>query len=139
MEIKVTRHATKDGATIGTLSVGGVPSCFSLEDAVREVVGLSVESWKIPGETAIPRGTYTVLVTFSPHFKMDLPLLVGVPGYAGVRIHPGNTAADTEGCLLVGYDEGSNTIGRSRLAFAALFDQIKRAWLFHDPITITIA
>ena len=77
--------------------------CWTLEDVVREVPGEPVEAWKIKGDTAIPRGTYAVRVTRSNRFKTDLPLLLNVPGFEGVRIHGGNTAADTEGCILVAH------------------------------------
>jgi hypothetical protein len=75
--------------------------CWTLEDVIREVPGQPVENWKIFGETAIPSGTYQALLNFSQHFQRDLPELLNVPGYAGVRIHGGNTAVDTEGCILV--------------------------------------
>ena len=77
--------------------------CWALEDVVREVPGEPVEAWKVKGQTAIPRGTYAVRVTRSNRFKTDLPLLLDVPGFAGVRLHGGNTAADTEGCILVAH------------------------------------
>ena len=77
--------------------------CWTLEDVVREVPGEPVEAWKVKGQTAIPRGTYAVRVTRSSRFKADLPLLLDVPGFAGVRLHGGNTAADTDGCILVAH------------------------------------
>ena len=77
--------------------------CWTLEDVVREVPGEPVEAWKVKGQTAIPRGTYAVRVTRSSRFKADLPILLNVPGFEGIRIHGGNTAADTEGCILVAH------------------------------------
>lgn len=77
--------------------------CWTLEDVVREVPGQPVASWKIKGRTAIPRGTYPIRVTRSNRFGVDLPLLLDVPGFEGIRIHGGNTAADTEGCILVAH------------------------------------
>jgi hypothetical protein len=65
-------------------------------------------------------GTYAVRLTMSPRFGRILPLLIDVPGFDGVRIHPGNTAADTEGCLLVGTGRTEDTITGSRDAFNAL-------------------
>lgn len=77
--------------------------CWTLEDVVREIPGQPVTAWKIKRETAIPRGTYTMCVTRSNRFGVDLPLLLDVPGFEGIRIHGGNTAADTEGCILVAH------------------------------------
>ena len=77
--------------------------CWTLEDVVREIPGQPVTAWKIKRETAIPRGTYPIRVTRSNRFGVDLPLLIDVPGFDGVRIHGGNTAADTEGCILVAH------------------------------------
>lgn len=114
--------------TIGELYIDGVKHCFTLEDAVREKPGVPVEKWKIPGKTAIPVGTYPVKVTYSPRFKWPLPLLVGVSGFSGVRIHPGNQSEDTEGCILVGMEwDGGDWIGKSRVAFTSLFERIKKS------------
>ena len=83
--------------------------CWTLEDVAREVPGEPVEAWKIPGETAIPYGTYRVIVNRSARFSAKaghdvlLPLLLGVPGFAGVRLHGGNRSGDTEGCILVAH------------------------------------
>lgn len=84
--------------TIGRLYVNGIYLCDTLEDRFRD---LGIEK-KIYGETAIPAGTYEVRVTWSPKFKRNLPLLLGVPHFEGIRIHRGNTVKDTLGCILVG-------------------------------------
>jgi Family of unknown function (DUF5675) len=98
-----SREQGQDGATYGKMYVNGTYECETLEDQVREVPGHPVKEWKISGETAIPSGTYQVLLTPSPHFGNKLmPLLVGVEDYEGVRIHPGNFVKQTEGCILVG-------------------------------------
>lgn len=130
MKIEVTRNPSDDKCTQGVMTVDGVYECFTLEDVVREE--------KIFGETAIPAGTYKVIVSFSNHFKRDLPLLVGVPNFEGVRIHPGNTAANTEGCILVGQTKGLDFIGSSKLAFDPLYAKILSAWTRHEDIWITI-
>jgi len=77
--------------TIGALACDGAFVCWVCEDAVREVPGQPVEAWKVPGKTAIPTGHYRIEVTMSARFKRLLPILVAVPGFEGVRIHPGTS------------------------------------------------
>jgi hypothetical protein len=126
VKITTKRNLLGTEATIGRLSIDGVPYCDTLEDVDRKLEG--DPDAKVYGATAIPRGTYRVEVSHSPHFGRDLPLLVDVPGYAGVRIHPGNCAADTEGCILVGRANGSaDFIRNSRAAFDPLFGMIQSA------------
>ena len=127
MNLRLVREPTTDGTTFGVLFVDGHYGCFALEDAVREQPGQPVAAWKVPGQTAIPAGRYRVIVTPSVRFQRPLPLLVDVPGFAGVRIHPGNTVADTEGCILVGADRDSARVLQSRPAFERLFEQIRTA------------
>lgn len=124
IDIFLERVHFSDDSTIGTLSYDG-QECYSLEDCVREE-DAPVEEWKIPGQTAIPAGRYQVIRTMSNRFKTVLPLLLDVEGFAGIRIHPGNTSADTEGCILLGRtaDAERDTIFKSRAAFEE-FD----AWL----------
>jgi hypothetical protein len=116
VRLQLVRHALHRNWTLGTLLIDYVPYCFTLEDADRLAVGLQ----KVRGTTAIPVGDYRVLVTHSPRFGKDLPLVDDVPGFDGVRIHSGNTAADTEGCILVGTKLGMGRVINSRLAFEPL-------------------
>lgn len=132
MELKLTRKWLTKQSTIGELTVDGKPECFVLEDHYP------TPYVKTPAKTAIPAGRYEVRITFSPRFKTDMPLLLKVPGYEGVRIHPGNTAADTEGCLLPGKFRGTDKVTMSRDAYAALFPKIKAAQAKGDKIFITI-
>ena len=127
MTLRLVREPTRNGATFGCLFVDGHFACFTLEDAVREVAGRPVSTWKVPAQTAIPSGRYRVIVTPSARFGRPLPLLVDVPGFDGVRIHPGNTIADTEGCILVGCDRDGSQVLQSRRAFEALFPRIAQA------------
>lgn len=138
MKLQLNRAPSKNGATIGVLLIDGEQICYTLEDEVREVPGLPVLEWKIPGETAIPRGEYRVRITHSPRFDRRLPLLEGVPGYTGVRIHPGNTAKDTDGCILVGTTAGDAFVGHSRDAFSHVFDMLERAEDEGQEIWITV-
>lgn len=96
MKLELRRKYLKDTYTIGQLYIDGVFFCDTLEDAVRP------DGIKINGKTAIPNGAYKVVLTLSNRFGRVLPLLIGVPGFEGVRIHSGNTEHDTEGCILVG-------------------------------------
>jgi hypothetical protein len=122
MKIEVIRPETCGvSCTIGEMYVDSEFRCFTLEDVVRPA------GEKVYGETAIPPGSYRVDITHSPHFGRDLPLLIGVHNFDGVRIHPGNTAADTKGCILVGLGKTENTITQSRLAFDSLFAEIRDA------------
>jgi len=109
MEIILQRNPQKTkGYTAGRLLIDGQPWLFTMEDEVREIDGLPVEKWKIHGETAIPRGRYRVVLTRSPRFKRVLPEVLNVPGFTGIRIHRGNTAKHTEGCILVGKADGND-------------------------------
>ncbi len=139
MKITVLRNPSHDGATVGDLFIDGSFFCHTLEDQVREIQGQPVEQWKVPGKTAIPAGTYELLITYSGRFGCEMPLIADVPGFTGIRIHCGNTSADTEGCLLVGFIEADYSIGRSRDAFNALFPRIKSALDAGENVTITIA
>lgn len=138
MKLQIVRDQTGPAGTTGTLFLNGRRECYTLEDQVREIKGQPVSAWKIPGETAIPRGIYKIEITFSPHFGRDLPLLVDVPGYEGVRIHPGNTAADTEGCILVGTTKSPGWVGQSRIAFDDLYPKIEAAFEAGEEITLEI-
>lgn len=86
--------------THGELFVDDKFFCHTLEDAIG--------TKKVYGETAIPTGIYNVVISYSNHFKRDLPELLNVPNYAGIRIHGGNTSADTLGCILVGKKSDNN-------------------------------
>jgi hypothetical protein len=118
MELQLVRFLKSERRTIGRLSIDGESFCYTLEDTVRPL------GQKVPGETAIPEGRYDIAMTYSPRFKVVLPLLLKVPGFEGVRIHAGNTEADTEGCILVGYNLDGEAISSSRLALAGLIDRL---------------
>lgn len=119
--------------TIGRLFVNDVNTCFTLEDVVRP------DGVKVFGETAIPEGTYKVIVNYSNRFQKLMPLVLDVPGFEGIRIHPGNTAADTHGCILVGTNSTGTTITNSRKAYDPLFEQIKAAFDAGEEIWLTIS
>ena len=125
MKIKLVRIAFKDTYTIGKLYVDGVYFCDTIEDkdrglddsmTVREILNK-----KVKGETAIPTGHYNIEITYSPKYKRMMPLLIGVKGYSGIRIHSGNTSKDTEGCLLVGKNTKVGMVLESRNTYQRLF------------------
>lgn len=127
MNLRLIRRWPKEKCTIGELLVDGDWACFTLEDIERLV--------KIAGETAIPVGRYRVEITHSQRFDRELPLLIDVPGFTGIRIHAGNTDADTRGCILVGRRAYDESIGESRLALDALMAKLEKA---KDPIWISV-
>lgn len=96
IKLLVKREFFAETYTIGKLYVDGVYFCDTLENPVRP------DGVKIPNETAIPYGTYEVIVNFSPKFKRILPRLLNVPMFDGILIHRGNSVKDTSGCILVG-------------------------------------
>jgi hypothetical protein len=133
LKLKLERTWCGAKCTIGTLTVDGVAECFTLEDVVRPA------GVKVYGETAIPAGTFNVVVTKSQRFGRDLPLVENVPGFEGIRIHPGNDAEDTDGCILVGRTKGVDFVGESRAAFNALFAKIQKALAAGEKVTLEIA
>jgi len=136
MKLRLERQILSDECTIGELSVDMVPECWICEDCDRHLE--DNPDAKIKGKTCIPRGTYNVVITPSARFKRDLPLLEGVKGFDGIRIHPGNSAADTEGCLLPGKGHTDKTVTESRAAFNALFAKIQQALQDGDTVTIEV-
>lgn len=131
MKLVLDRLDIKPVCAIGSLTVDGEWCCWTLEDTVRS-------GPKVPGMTAIPAGTYVIDITWSPRFARALPILLDVPNFSGVRIHPGNFAKDTEGCILPGLDRYQHSVGRSRLAFDALFVQLREARQRGEAITLEI-
>lgn len=134
MEIQVKRKIFTENSTIGELTINGVFECYTLEDKDRE---LEYGGVKVYGKTAIPKGRYNVVNSFSNRFKKYLPELLSVPQFSGVRIHQGNVAEHSEGCILVGATKGKDFIGNSRIAFDALFKKMK-AVEKKEKITIEI-
>lgn len=136
MKIQVVRDVSDDISTEGTMLVDGVFQCFTLEPVDRH---LEVNpNAKVFGQTAIPRGVYPVIIDYSNHFARNLPHILNIPNFAGVRIHPGNWAKDTEGCTLVGQTRGEDFIGSSVAAFDALFPKIEAAIAAGEPITYEV-
>ena len=123
MKLVLTRHARRADYTIGRLEdENGMKVCDTLEPTWRDYKGGEM---KIPRKSAIPEGSYRVVVTKSRRFQKYLPLLVGVPGFEGVRIHAGNTSRDTEGCILVGQNLQVGKVLWSRITLEKLMKLIE--------------
>ena len=123
MKLILTRHARRADYTIGRLEdENGMKISDTLEPTWRDYKGGEL---KIPKKSAIPEGTYRVVVTKSRRFQKYLPLLVGVPGFEGVRIHAGNTSRDTEGCILVGQNLQVGKVLWSRITLEKLVKLIE--------------
>ena len=142
MKLRLQRIARKGCYTIGKLYINGKYFSDTLEDTDR---GLSqdmpeeqLRKMKVKGQTAIPTGTYNVIITYSPKYKKPMPLLLGVPAYEGVRIHSGNTHKDTEGCILVGENKEVGKVLNSRYTFNKLFTKLQAAVDRGETITLDI-
>lgn len=127
--------------TIGSLSIDGKKFCDTLEDKVRDLNKNGVfdgDEKKVYGETAIPYGTYDVVVDYSPKFKRELPRLQNVRHFEGILIHRGNTAEDSAGCILVGENKVKGKVINSTPYERELVRILKEAQGRKEPITIKI-
>ena len=143
MELLLKRIAWCETYTIGHLYVDGVYVCDTIEDKDRGLTQCMsqavIRAIKRKGVTAIPTGRYRVTMDVrSPKFSQKkyernygfcdgyLPRLIDVPGYEGVLIHIGNTAKDTEGCILVGRNTKVGKVLESRATFVKLYEMIRK-------------
>ena len=129
MKIELVRIAFKETYTIGKLYVDGKYFCDVLEDVDRGLDSSMSESEilkkKVKGQTAIPTGHYVINITYSPKYKRMMPLLLDVKGFSGIRIHSGNTAKDTEGCLIVGKNKKVGMVLESLDTYQRLFKMME--------------
>lgn len=143
MVIAIDRKWKKDGYTISRVYVNGVYfGCNALEDTDRGLQKKTpiddIKRKKVYGCTAIPTGEYECVYTYSNRFKKNLPLLLGVPGFDGVRIHSGNSAKDTEGCILIGKNDKVGWISNSREWTNRLIAKMREAWGKNEKVRIKI-
>ena len=131
MNITLNRIARKAKYTIGKLYINDQYFCDTLEDTDRGLTQSMTEqqigSKKVYGETAIPTGTYRIIISYSNKFKKQMPLLLNVPGFAGIRIHSGNTEKDSLGCILVGKNKSVGKVLESRDTYSKLFSILQEA------------
>lgn len=141
MKLELERRFLGESYTIGSLSIDGKKFCDTLEDRVRDLNKNGVfdgDEKKVYGETAIPYGTYDVVVDYSPKFKRELPRLQNVRHFEGILIHRGNTAEDSAGCILVGENKVKGKVINSTPYEKELVRILKEAQDRNEPITIKI-
>ena len=141
MELLLKRIYKGDLYTIGKLYIDGVYQCDTLEDVDRnlnqEMSLEDINKIKVYGKTAIPYGKYKVTLKqqsarFSKSNKYEqckgyLPRLIDVPAFSGILIHIGNTAEDSNGCILVGQNLIKGKVINSTICFWALYQKLKTA------------
>lgn len=130
MKLTLKRIALRSTYAIGRLYVDGNYFCDTLEDTVRDLnknCKFDNGEKKVYGKTAIPYGTYEIKWTYSPRFKKYTPQLMNVPSFEGIRIHSGNTSADTEGCLILGENKQVGKVLNSRATINKFYPIIKKA------------
>lgn len=135
MELDLKRIAFKEKYTIGKLSINGKYFCDTIEDKFRI---LNSYEDKVYGETAIPYGNYKVILSYSNHFKKVLPEILNVEFFKGIRIHSGNTADDSEGCIIVGENKVVGKVINSKKTMEKLMKVLNEAWERKENITIYI-
>ena len=142
MEIVLNRIAKKNSYTIGKLYIDGKYVCDTCEDKDRGLTdSMTVEEIKfkkVYGQTAIPTGTYTVSYTMSNRFKKMMPLINDVKGFEGIRMHNGNSADNSLGCILLGENKAVGKVLNSRATCAKVYPLIEAASKKGERITITI-
>ena len=140
MKIVLKRIALRDTYTIGKLYIDDKYICDTVEDKVRDINkngAFDNGEKKVYGETAIPYGTYEVKWTYSNRFKKYMPEILSVPNFSGIRIHSGNTAADSLGCIIVGENKVVGKVLNSRATVNKLYPIIEKGCK-EGKVTITI-
>ena len=133
--LKLVRDVFTPLSTLGVLYADDVFICFTCEDKDRRLEDGGI---KIAKQSAIPRGKYKVIIDLSTRFNRQMPHVLDVPGFSGIRIHRGNTAEDTEGCILVGVSRGETAIYKSAAAFTELYALINKAQGEGKQITLEV-
>lgn len=142
MNITITRTTLASTYTIGRLSINSIYMCDTLEDCDRHLAQhmplATLKTLKVRAHTAIPTGTYRVAWTYSPKFGTHLPELLAVPAFSGIRIHSGNTADDTQGCIILGENKSKGKVLNSRATCARVLPLIEKAIKNNETVTVTV-
>jgi len=129
MKIKIIREIFTKHSTIGSLYIEDKFLCYTLEPfdrgMTKEMPLSKLQALKVRGKTAIPTGSYKVILSYSPRFKKNLPLLLNVPSFMGIRIHSGNNPNSTEGCILLGMSYSKNEVKMSRFAMLKFMSKFR--------------
>jgi hypothetical protein len=145
LEFSLVRKYFNENYTIGKLSVDGVFLCETLEDCVRDLHDRNHDGdftdtgeGKVYGKTAIPYGRYEIKMIYWPKHKRQCPMLQDVPGFTGIFIHAGNTAEDSEGCILVGENKEKGKVLYSRYHTEIVTNFIRKGIQEGNQVFITI-
>ena len=137
MDLTLHRTFLGSKATTGTLEVNGTYECVTLEDVVRNL-GTHGEG-KVQDNTAIPAGTYKVIINMSPRLGKNMMRLLDVPFFDGILIHSGNDDVDTKGCILVGQiRDNDNHIHGGSVELPILQAKVQKALDNKEEVWITI-
>ena len=151
MELILERIAKRKTYTIGRLYIqrrvddeylAGTENqyfCDTLEPTWRDYAH---GAYKVKGRSAIPEGRYAVVISWSPKFRMWLPILLGGPEFnkqwQGIRIHAGNTVKDTQGCIIVGRNQIVGQVLESRKWLYELKQKIVEAKAKGEAVWLTV-
>lgn len=135
MIIEIKRDGT-DSPNYGELFIDGVLVGQTLEDQDRH---LEDGGEKVYGDTAIPRGKYRVILSFSHRFQKVMPEVLGVPTHTGVRIHGGNDEVDTLGCPLLGSVRTDTGIAKCHAPNERLIDALEYAAERNEPVWLIVS
>ena len=153
LELLLDRKYRKETYTIGNLYVDGEWFCNTLEDKDRGLKSsMSLEEInkiKVYAETAIPAGRYVVTMDvvspkynrvkwYKDNFGGRMPRLENVKGFSGILIHPGTTAVDSAGCIIVGLNKIKGNVLESRSTFQKLWKVLEQARKAGKTIYLTV-
>ena len=124
MKLTLQRYLFTNDYTMGLLFIDGLFFCDTIEDKFR---GNDLSKTKVYGETCIPYGVYDVKITYSPKYKKNMPQILDVPYFEGIRIHSGNSAKDSNGCVIVGIKSKNGEVLDSRKTYNDLIKRLETA------------